>query len=366
MLRILLLFFLLVNNSLQAKPIDPIVVTEQTLQINGEQRFFFAFETGDEMVLDLSMLKGKLVKEFEILVYKGSTKYRGLKIEGLKRKKIRVFERAIYEFRIKSGGSKQVYFKIERIPHSNARIDFDTYVEWRTITDTIRRNYSEKTTTVYDTSYVAKYRKVLQKTALEVIELANQEERVHARTNLMNDNINRLTFNLPPSIRKELVEQEVVGWAYWIGVGQEGTENYNKELKQFLKMFAVKVVAKKNMLAALALGTYAVVLNPPKGENIQYQLFVKRGDKVAELASGDVTSAFGRETQALEGKIQLNLTNDNFLNGLNVRFKIAAVLERKIYRMEGYQVRKIKALQLKDIKGRVFLRAREVPVINAW
>lgn len=363
MVRIFLL--LLLANVLQAKPIEPIVVTEQTVQINGEQRFFFAFETGDEMILDLSMVKGKFIKEFEILVYKGSTKFQVLKIEALKRKKIRVFERAIYEFRIKSGGAKRIYFKIERIPHSSARIDFDTYVEWRTITDTIRRNYSEKITTVYDTSYVAKYRKVLQKADLEVIELANQEERVHSRTNLTNDNINNLTFNLPPSIRESLLEQKVVGWAYWIGVGQEGTENYNKELKKFLQTAATKVVA-KSILAGLALGIYAVTVNPPTGENIKYQLSVERGSKIAQVASGNITSAFGREMKELEGKIQLTLNNDNFLNGLNIGFKITAVVERKIYRMEGYQVRKVTALELKDIKGRVLLRTREVPVINVW
>ncbi len=50
----------------------------------------------------------------------------------------------------------------------------------------------------------------------------------------------------------------------------------------------------------------------------------------------------------------------------DVGFKIAAVVERRIYRMEGYQERKIAALELKDIKGRVILRKREVPVINAW
>jgi hypothetical protein len=363
MVRIFLL--LLLANVLQAKPIEPIVVTEQTLQINGEQRFFFAFETGDEMILDLSMLKGKFIKEFEVLVYKGSTKFQVLKIEELKRKKIRVFKRAVYEFRIKSGGAKRVHFKIERIPYSSARIDFDTYVEWRTITDTIRRNYSEKITTVYDTSYVATYRKVLQKTGIEVIELANQEERVHSRTNLTNDNINNLTFNLPPSIREKLLEEKVVGWAYWIGVGQEGTENYNKELKKFLQTAATKVVT-KNILAGLALGIYAVAVNPPKGENIKYQLSVERGGKITSVASGNVTSAFGREMKELEGKVQLTLNNDNFLNGLNVGFKISAVVERKVYRMEGHQVRKVAVLELKDIKGRVVLRERAVPVINAW
>lgn len=363
MLRIFLL--LLLANILQAKPIEPIVVSEQSLQINGEQRFFFAFETGDEILLELSMLKGKAIKEFEVLVYKGGTRFQALHVDALHQKKIRVPERAIYEFRLKSGGAKKVHFKVERIPYSNARADFDTYVEWRTIVDTIRRNYSEKITTVYDTSYVTKYRRVLQKINLELVELVNQEERVHSRTNLTNDNINQRSFNLPLSIRENLLEQKVLGWAYWIGVGQEGMENYNKELKKFLQTAATKVLA-KNMLAGLALGLYAVTVNPPKGENIQYQLSVERDNKIVEVASGDITSAFGRETQQLEGKIHLTLMNDNFLNGLNVGFQIAAVVEQRIYRMEGYQVRKVTTLELKDIKGRVLLREREEPVINAW
>lgn len=363
MLRIFLLLLLVKN--LQANPIEPIVVTEQVLQINGEQRFFYAFETGDEMVLDLSMLKGKFIKEFEVLVHKGGSRFQVLQIDALKRKKIRVFERAIYEFRIKSGGPKRIRFKVERTPYSSARIDFDTHVEWRTVTDTIRRNYSEKIRTVYDTTYVTKYRKVLQNKTINVVELANQEERVHSRTNLTSDNINNLSFNLPPSKQEPLLEQKVIGWAYWVGVGQEGTENYNKELKRFLQTAATKVVT-KNILAGLALGIYAVSVNPPKGENIQYEISVENGKGKSVVASGDVTAAFGRETKELEGKVHLRLTNDNFLNGLNVGFKIAAVVEQQIYRMEGHQVRTINRLELKDIKGRVILREREVPVINAW
>lgn len=363
MLRILIC--LLMATVVQANPIEPIVVTDQTLQINGEQRFFFAFETGDEIVLDLSMLKGKFVKAVEVLVYQGETKYQVLQVDALSRKKIRVFERAIYEFRLKSGGAKRVRFKIERIPYSSARVDFDTHVEWRTITDTIRRNYSEKITTIYDTSYVTKYRRVLKRTDLDVVEVANQEERVHSRTNLTNDNISTLSFNLPPSIQENSLEQQVVGWAYWVGVGQEGTESYNKELKKFLQTAATKIVT-KNILAGLALGVYAVSVNPPQGENIQYELFVENKGQKTRIASGDVTTAFGRETKELQGKVHLTLNNDNFLNGLNVGFKIAAVVERRIYRMEGYQERKIAALELKDIKGRVILRKREVPVINAW
>lgn len=360
MLRILIL---LLGGSVLGfgNPIEPIIVTEQTLQVSGEQRFFFAFEAGDEMLIDLSVLKGKNIKEFEVLRYPESTKFQEIQLTELKGKKIRVFDRAVYEFRLKSGGNKKIKLKIQRIPYSSARINFDTHVQWKTVTDSIRKNYSETIKVVYDTSYITKYRKVFKKKDLLVVDLADQQERVHSRTNLSNDNVNVLSFDLPLSSKELLSEKRVVAWAYWIGVGQEGTENYNKELKQFLKTAATKVVS-KNLLAGLALGVYAVTVNPPEGENIQYELTV--GEQ--KVAQGNVTSAFGRVAQALEGKIQLKLTNDNFMNGLNVSVKVSAVVEQLIYRMEGYQVREVKAMNVKDVKGRVVLKKREVPVINAW
>lgn len=363
MLHVFLLLLLGTVN--YAMPIEPIIVTEQTLQINGEQRFFFAFEAGDEMLVDLSMLRGKAIKEFKILRYGGEIKLQELDIVEFKGKKIRVFDRAVYEFRLRSGGAKRVKFKVQRIPYSSARINFDTHVQWRTIIDTIRRNYSEKIKIVYDTAYITKYRKVLKEKKLAFLDVVNQEERVHSRTNLTNDNINTLMFNLPPSVKEFLFEKKVIGWAYWIGVGQEGTENYSQELKHFLQTAATKVVA-KNLLAGLALGIYAVSVNPPEGENIHYELSVQKNGNYHSIAKGNVTSAFGRETKQLTGKIALKLTNDNYLNGLNVNVRISAVVEQHIYRMEGYQVREITPLELKDVKGRIRLKKRSVPIINAW
>ena len=348
-----------------ATPIEPIIVTEQTLKINGEQRFFFAFEEGDQIVVDLAMVKGKFIKEFEILAYPNTSKFKTIQIDELKSKTIRVFKRAVYEFRIKSGGAKSIKMKIKRVPYSTARTNFDTHVKWKTIQEKIRRNYSEKITVTYDTTWVTKYRRILHHIDTGFVSIANQEERVHSRTNLSNSNSNELTFNLPPWVEKDLLQKRVVGWAYWIGVGQEGTENYNEELKEFLKIAASKVVS-KNLLAGLALGIYAVAMNPPEGENIHYELSVSNGGKGIQVAKGNVTSAFGRETKHLKGKIKVKLSNDNILNGLNVHVKLLAVVQKRIYVMEGYQQRKITPLEVKDIKGRVIVREREVPIINNW
>lgn len=346
-------------------PVEPIIVTEQTLKINGEQRFFYAFEEGDQILIDLSLVKGKNLKELEVLVYQGGSRFQDRQVEKLVSKVIKVPKRAVYEFRLKSGGAKVVRFKLKRIPYYEARSDFDTHVRWKTVKDTIRRNYRERTNVVYDTTWVTKYRRVLHKIDTGYLEVVNQQERVHSRTNLSNSNINTLRFNLPPTIEKKLFEQEVLAWAYWIGVGQEGMENYDKELKKFLRMAASKIIT-KNLLAGIALGVYSVVYNPPKGENIHYTLTTSHNGKKSTVSNGNIISTFGRETKQLEGQVDLKLTNDNIMNGLNVNMQLLAVVQKRHYVMEGHQERVITPLEKKEIKGKVLVREREVPIINNW
>ena len=348
-----------------ALPVEPVIVTEQTLKINGEQRFFYAFEEGDQILLDLSMVKGKFLKELEVLVYKGGSRFQDRQVEKLSGKTIKVPKRAVYEFRLKSGGAKVVRFKLKRIPYYESRSDFDTHVRWKTVKDTIRRNYKEQTKVVYDTTWVTKYRRVLHRIDTGFVEVVNQQERVHSRTNLSNSNINTLRFNLPPNVEKKLYEQEVLAWAYWIVVGQEGMENYDQELKKFLRMAASKIIT-KNLLAGIALGVYSVVYNPPKGENIHYTLTNSHNGKKSTVSNGNITSTFGRETNYLQGHIDLKLTNDNIMNGLNVNLQLLAVVEKRHYVMEGHQERVITPLEVKKTKGKVLIREREVPVIYNW
>lgn len=363
---LLFITFLFSSLSVFSRPNEPVLVTDQTFQSNGEQRFYYAFETGDEILIDLEIMKGgKTIKEFEVLAYPESSKFKAMDISSLKSKSIRVLERGVYEFRIKSGPAKSIRMKIMRVPQNEARTTFDTNIQWKTVTDTIRKNYNEKVKVVYDTAWVTKYQKVIKKIDTTFVELANRQERVHSRTNIVNDNINTMTFNLPPVVNEELLNEKVISWAFWVGVGDEGAENYNEELKNFLKKSAFKIMS-QNVLAGLALGIYSVSVNPPKGDNIYYELSVDDGKEKTQIDKGDITSVFGRETKKLEGKIELKLDNDNFLNGINVSIKVLAVVEKKRYEMQGYQERTITPIEIKDAKGRVIIREREVPVINAW
>lgn len=362
---LLFLLCLYSYNKLNALPVEPILVTDQTLKIQGEKRLFFAFEMGDEILLSIKMKKGKWLKQVVVLPYQKSQQYQGLQVEGLQQKLIRVPKRAVYEFRFTSGGAKQAQIKIQRIPYSAARADFDTHVAWKTVTDTIRRQYKESIKVWYDTTFVTRYRKVLKRIDTSLVSLVERSERIHARTNLTQDNTASITWELPKAEQRTWSKKRILSWAYWIGVGQEGTENYNKEVKQFLRSTASKVI-QQNLLAGIALGLYSVVYNPPNGEDVDYTLTQIVGAQETALDAGSATRVFGRVGNHTMGKIQLNLSNNNLINGINVHIKALAVTEQRIYRQEGYQVREIKTLEEKDIKGRVQLRKRAVPIINNW
>ena len=349
----------------KAMPIEPVLVSEQSFKINGEQRFFYAFEAGDQILFDLELLKGNLVKEVEIAVHKGGSCWRAERLTTATQKSLTVPKRAIYVFRIRSGGSKTVSLKIRRVPVHSSRTRFNPYVRWKTVVDTLRPHFRLEQTTIYDTTYQTHYRRILYKKSQQMTTLLSRTERVSSHTNLQHDNETSVMVELPVLQQNEQIEERFLGGAYWIGVGQEGLEHYNKELKKFLASAASKIMS-HNLLAGLAVGAYAVAVNPPQGDNIVYQLW-SQSDKSKKLeAAGNVTAAFGRFVIHKARHLSLDLKNDNLINGLNIHLKLVVVTEQKHYRQEAYQERIITPLVQSEIKGKVHLVERQIPIIDFW
>jgi hypothetical protein len=340
-------------------PVEPIIITNQQLKINGEQRLYYALEAGDALLIDLTLLKGKQIKSLEVIAYPDQSKFSATKIEELKDKTIRIFERGIYEFRIQAGGNKTVQLCLKRIPASPAKKNFDTTVKWKTVRDTIRKNYTEKTKVRYDTAWVNKQRKTLVKIDTVFTSIADRQERVISMINKITSSDNKLYFQIPNNKIEALDEKRVIGWSYWIGVGQEGLDNYNKELRMFLLKISGKV-ASKNLMAGIALGTYALAVNPPKGDNINYTITLDENT----ISTGNVTSSFGRETEQLQGKIGLELYNDNILNGVNVGIKILVAQSIKKYKLETYQERVVTPIKELETKGKVKIVSTQIPYID--
>lgn len=351
--------------SAPTRPIDPILISEQTFKINGEELFFYAFEEGDQILFDLTVLKGNTLREVEIATYEGASRWRVEQTGTTLEKQLSVPKRAIYVFRIRSGGAKKVALTIRRIPPHTSRAHFNSYVQWKTVVDTLRPRFRLEQTTVYDTTYQTHYRRVLYKRSQQMTTLLSRTERLSSRTNLQHDNETSIQVELPALQQNDYLEERLLGWAYWIGVGQEGLENYHQERKKFLTSAAAKVMG-QNLLAGLALGAYTVASNPPKGDNIIYKLWSTRKNGKKLEAEGNVTAAFGRFSTDNYRTLTIDLNNDNFLNGLNIHLKLVAVTEQLHYRKATYQKRLITPLVKSEIKGKIHLVKRSVPTIDFW
>lgn len=348
-----------------AAPVEPILISEQEFRINGEQLFFYAFEKGDQLLFEATVLKGNTLKEVEISLYKGSSIWKVEQSSSQLKKSLTIPRRAIYVFRIRSGGPKKVALTIQRIPPHSSRIHFNPYVKWKTVVDTFRPHFRVEQSTVYDTSYQTYTRRVLYKKSQQMTTLLSRTERVVSKTNLQQDNKTSIRVELPALQQNKELEEQLLGWAYWIGVGQEGLENYNQELKKFLTTATAKVMG-QNLLAGLALGAYTVAVNPPQGDNILYSWWSEQEGKQKLMSQGNVTAAFGRFSTLKNRVLILNLENDNILNGLNVHLKLVAVIQQYHYRQENYQERLLTPLVKSEIKGRVRLVERQVPIIDFW
>jgi hypothetical protein len=349
----------------KAIPIEPVLVSEQSFKINGEQRFFYAFEAGDQILFDVELLKGSVLKDVEIAIHQGGTCWRAERLTTATQKTLTVPKRAIYVFKIRSGGPKSVALKIRRIPAHTSRTRFNPYVRWKTVVDTLRPRFRLEQTTIYDTTYQTHYRRILYRKSQQMTTLLSRTERVASHTSLQHDNETSVKVELPVLQQNKQLEERFLGGAYWIGVGQEGLENYNKELKKFLASAASKVMS-RNLLAGLAIGAYAVAVNPPQGDNIIYKLWSQSSKGKKLEAEGNVTAAFGRFVIHNAQHLSLDLKNDNILNGLNVHLKLVVVTEQLHYRQEAYQERIVTPLVKSEIKGKVHLVERQIPIIDFW
>ena len=303
--------------------IDPIVVAEQTVKVGGKKELYYGFAEGDEIVFDLDVVKGKHLKEVEITEYPSSSKFMDFKTKKVKDKRVKVNKTGIYKFRLKGGGigTKVCRARISRIPASKEMIDFNTSVEWR-----VR----------CDSSYHTKYKKELTKVDTSFMVLADQVERVHSKTNLDSPNTTRFNVNLPANKYSKLQTSEVISWAYWIGVGNEGQQTFEKEKKKFLQK-SISTVAAIDPMTGLALGAYTAFSNPPKGDNVRYWISKYYDGVEYTIKSGNSIVASGRDTDNGQGSLKFTLQNDNLMNGINVTVKVTAMVLTKTYINRPYE-----------------------------
>ena len=161
---------------------DPIDLIESTLKlgISEEKEFYFGFAEGDQIVLNVEVLKGKSIGEVEIAEYPNFTKFTDYETSGITNKKLPVSKDGIYKFRIKNKGlvGKICKIHIQRIPLNEQTKNFNSEVYWRTL---------------YDTTYYSKNETYLIRRDTSIVNVMDQTAKVHSGGNV---NGNKTTLNL--------------------------------------------------------------------------------------------------------------------------------------------------------------------------
>ena len=205
----------------------PILVTETTLTIDFDQtkELFFSFAEGDEIVFDFQLVKGKNLKEIEIIELPNNSVFSEFKAQNISSKRITVRNKGLYKFKFRSSslGRRVCKIKISRIPANDATKKFNTNWKWKTIRDTIYTPYTLDSITGYKKiNYKEKIKELVKTENVEEL-VFNKNQRVHS---YYNENVSRsyLKVDLPNNTKTDLKEERIIAWAYWIGVGEEAQE----------------------------------------------------------------------------------------------------------------------------------------------
>lgn len=326
-------------NSLQLCGQTVIDVAESTLKIGGlgEEVFYYGFAEGDQLVFNFEEVKGKELKEIEIIELPSSSKFMDYKTSKIINKTITITKTAIYKFRFSNSAiaGRICKFKIQRTPADETTKNFNTSVYWKT---------------VYDTTYTTVQEKYLIKADTTVSNLTDQVAKVHSQGNL---NGSKTTFNFTLPVN-------TVAWSYYIGVDQGGQQAYANATKE-ISTKAASLVAKipdYGPLAALALGSASYLTQLQSGEDIDFyivdgnnvNLFLS-GQQFYYVKKGKVINDFSRMTTPLEGSYHVCLSNDNAITGVTVAVKIAAIVVTEQWETRSIQKMNVTGRQVSYLKN---------------
>lgn len=322
---------------------DPILVNESTIILDLDQtkELYFSFAEGDQIVLEMEMVKGKHIKEVKVVEMPTNTIFTEFKSKAINKKNIPVRNKGIYKFSFYSSSltRRVCKVKIYRIPGNESTKDFNTNWKWEIKRDTTYTAYQQDSLVGYQTIKYQETVKELKEEKIEEIMLFEKSQIVHS---YYNENISRtyLRVNLPLLNNSPLQKEEILAWSYWIGVGQQSREAYKQNLKN-VSNIAGKMANTyyQTPLAGLAVGAISELIIPKTGEDVQYyfiqdfqnvQLFMDK-QQFMQFDMGKGRAAFGRNDRLKQGTFYIGLANDNLTEGIEVDIKVLAVKQITIY-----------------------------------
>jgi hypothetical protein len=316
-------------------------VTDQTLKIAGGsvESLFFGFAAGDEIIFSFEESNGKPLRVIEIIELPESKKFSEFKAVSIVEKRIKVYQKGVFEFRFDNEAltGRVCKIKIDRVPSSSDLISFNTDWKWETVYDTIFTPYKQDSLVGYDTLHYKETLRELIKTEQTENLVMDRTEKVHSYMN-SNGNHAYVKVDFPQIRHEEFYKEKITAWAYWIGVGEESNTAYAQNVKAYGGA-ASKVVGMFNPLAGVALGVVTHLITPTSGEDVTYRFFDSydklqvflSGQTCYPFVSGTGIAAYGQNNKLLKGPIYIGLYNDNNVMAIDVNIKIVVIVEQSTY-----------------------------------
>jgi hypothetical protein len=325
---------------------QPVEVTDQKIKISAKssEELLFAFAAGDQVVFNFSEINKKDLKELEILEYPDVSKFAEYKIEKITDKRLSVTRNTVLVFRFKNSSlaGRICHINIQRIPASPQTQHFNPAVVWKMRYDTTWNTVIKNVVERYDTVYNQTVRKVVvRKDTLEEL-IINKIQRVHSVTN-GNGNTTSISFLLPVNVNLPNNRKRVIGWAYWIAVGDEARKAWEQNLRAVQKLATQTVL--KDPLSAFVTGVVTELIIPKLGEDVAYaitdeanrNLFINQ-QTYRHYGNGKGPGGVEKFTHPalLQGRYFICMSNDNFRTGVDATVKVMALVEQTVFEDKAF------------------------------
>lgn len=350
-----------------------ITVAELQLKLepSAKEELLYGFAEGDRIIFTIEEANDVPVSEVSVMQYPDTYKYRGQNVKEDK-KEFTVTNKSVYKFVFNNTtkGKRVCNVKIQRVPKNSDAKNFNTAVKWVTVQDTAYTSLTKDVVTGYDTLYVQKSRRAIasEKKYEEIV--LDKSQRVGAKTSF-GETRAAVNFTLPLNDVNKDETKKVVAWAYWVGVGEESNEFWKQNRKMIVG--AAQGVASyfSTPLGGIAAGAVTNLMLPVNGEDVEYALVSDASSKLffqnkpyKPFDSGKGTAAFKRITDSklLQGSYAVVLSNDNYVQGLDVNVKVSAIMEHIKYKDEKFTDTTITPRYEKKIMREPQIVTNKIPV----
>ena len=354
--------------------LQPVDVAELTIKVGamGSEELFYGFAEGDQIVFNFEELKGKELKELEIIELPSSSKYMDYKTTKIVDKKINVNKKAVYQFKFSNSAlaGRICKVKIQRIPKSSEFVSFNTDWKWKTLYDTTYVPYTQDSIVGYDTLRYKEKVKELVKTEQKEELIFDKPQRVNSGTNA-NGPKSWLFFTLPKNENTTYKTTEVISWAYWVGVGDEANQSWKKNITTVSNLAKGAATVFTSPLGALAIGAVSDLMIPTIGEDVSYSI-TDAANKDLFMANiqytifdkGKGVAGYRKFTNKnlCQGTYFVCLYNDNDFQGIDATVKVIAIVETKTYEDKEYDRMKVTPKYVTLNKRRMVVNTSQIRV----